>query len=271
VGALVGAAVWSISRSRVRGRLELAANGRDGVNGLFMMPLIFAAALLSFAHGSNDVANAIGPLAAIHDTLTTHGIHSKAAVPTWIMVLGAFGLATGLALYGPRLIRTVGDEITEIDPMRAYCIAMAATVTVIVASQLGLPISTTHVTIGAVFGVGFLREYLKFNYQRIIAEIEEHHQEQDTDKQEVAAFFAAFGKASLEEKTRMIKELKARAKAGETPISKRERKDLRRVHRENLVKRSIVLKVVAAWIITVPASALMAAGIFLMIRGAMLG
>src|SRR5690606_39599150 len=76
----------------------------------------------------------------------------------------------------PTLFRS---EITEIDPMRAYCIAMAATLTVIVASQLGLPISTTHVTIGAVFGVGFLREYLKANYQRIIAEIEAHHRSEE--------------------------------------------------------------------------------------------
>jgi PiT family inorganic phosphate transporter len=165
------------------------------------------------------------------------------------------------------LIRTVGDEITEIDPMRAWCIAMAATLTVIVASQLGLPVSTTHVTIGAVFGVGFLREYLKANYQRIIAEIEAHHAAHDTERHEVEAFFARFEAASRDQKSRMLKELKRQSKAGLSPISRQERKDLRRFHKKALVKRSIMLRVVAAWIITVPASALMAAGIFLVIRG----
>jgi inorganic phosphate transporter, PiT family len=99
-------------------------NDKDGVNTLFTLPLIFAAALLSFAHGSNDVANAIGPLAAINDTLPPAS-HGRRPVPLWIMLVGALGLAVGLALYGPRLIRTVGTEITDMDPMRAYCIAMA--------------------------------------------------------------------------------------------------------------------------------------------------
>ncbi|MCB2070638.1 MAG: inorganic phosphate transporter, partial [Ottowia sp.] len=111
--------------------------------------------------GSNDVANAVGPLAAIVDGLTSVGgeIHAKAAIPLWVMMVGAIGIALGLALYGPKVIRTVGSEITELDQMRAYCIAMAATITVIIASQLGLPVSSTHIAVGGVFGVGFLREW----------------------------------------------------------------------------------------------------------------
>lgn len=267
IGAVAGAVTYAWVRSRITKRAAAMENHRDSVNQLFTLPLMAAAALLSFAHGSNDVANAIGPLAAIHDALISEGVHGKVAVPLWVMLLGAIGLAVGLALYGPRLIRTVGNEITEIDPMRAYCIAMAATLTVIVASQLGLPISTTHVTIGAVFGVGFLREYLKANYQRIIAEIEAHHAAHETERHEVEAFFQRFEAASRAEKSKMIKALKREVKAGLTPISKQERKSLRRYHKQALVKRSIMLKVVAAWIITVPASALMAAGIFFMIRG----
>jgi PiT family inorganic phosphate transporter len=77
------------------------------------------------------------------------------------MFVGAVGIALGLLLYGPRLIRKVGSEITELDQMRAFCIAMSAAVTVIVASQLGLPVSSTHIAVGGVFGVGFLREFLK--------------------------------------------------------------------------------------------------------------
>lgn len=270
VGAGFALLLYGFLRPRIKGSSERLSNDKNGVNKLFTVPLMFAAALLSFAHGSNDVANAIGPLAAIYDALMTSDVHSQAQVPLWILVSGALGLAVGLALYGPRLIRTVGSEITEIDQMRAYCIAMSAALTVIIASQLGLPVSTTHVTIGAVFGVGFLREYLKVNYQRIIQEIEAHHQSQEVGKEVVEAFLKAFEQASIAEKGEMLKALKEQAKQGETHISKRERKGLRKVYRQNLVKRSLVFKVIAAWIITVPASACLAALIFFAIRGAAL-
>jgi len=270
-GALFAVALYVLL---LRGRISAASfrlnNDKDGVNRLFTVPLMFAAALLSFAHGSNDVANAIGPLAAIYDALSNADISSRAALPMWILVMGALGLAVGLALYGPRLIRTVGTEITEIDQTRAYCIAMSAAITVIIASQLGLPVSTTHVTIGAVFGVGFLREYLKVNYQRIIQDIERHHQSQQAEKEVVEAFLQAFERAPIGDKGMMLKTLKQQAKQGETHLSKRDRKDLRKVYRQNLVKRSLVFKVVAAWIITVPASALLAALIYYTIRGAAL-
>lgn len=270
IGAGAGTGIWLITRQRIGRRAPDLDNDRDSVSGLFTVPLMFAAALLSFAHGSNDVANAIGPLAAIHDALSTQGISAKAAVPLWVMLIGAIGLSFGLALYGPKLIRTVGSEITEIDPMRAYCIAMASTLTVIVASQLGLPVSTTHVAIGAVFGVGFLREYLKTQYQQILAEIDAHHAHQEAERHEVEAFLHAFEAATMVERSRMLKELKQKTRTGETVISKRERKDLRKVHRQTLVKRSVMMKIVAAWIITVPASAAMAAIAYYAIRGAML-
>jgi len=224
-GLASGAATWAFTRARIARKVAQMDNNRDGVNGLFTVPLMFAAALLSFAHGSNDVANAVGPLAAIHDALVTSGIHGEASVPLWIMAIGALGLSVGLALYGPRVIRTVGSEITEIDPIRAYCIAMAAAITVIIASQMGLPISTTHVAIGAVFGVGFLREILKANYDRIIREIEQHHQAQESEREVVEAYLGAFERASVREKGAMLKELKRKAKVGETAITKAERKD----------------------------------------------
>ncbi|WP_420466510.1 inorganic phosphate transporter [Panacagrimonas sp.] len=270
LGAALGAAVWYGMSRRIGSNLAQISNDREGVNQLFTVPLMFAAALLSFAHGSNDVANAIGPLAAIHDTLVTAAVSDRAAIPGWIMALGAIGLALGLALYGPKLIRTVGSEITEIDPMRAYCIAMASALTVIVASQLGLPISTTHVAIGAVFGVGFLREYLKANYDRILQAIHEHHLDQEAEHHVVEEFLQAFRAAPVPEKDRMLKTLKREGKLGPTAISKQERKSLRKVYRKSLVKRSVFMRVIAAWIITVPASALMAAVIFYAIRGAML-
>lgn len=269
-GIIAAFATYALMRVRIAAKAQLLSNDKDGVNGLFTAPLIFAAALLSFAHGSNDVANAVGPLAAIHDALITSGIHSKASVPMWILAIGALGLAVGLVLYGPRLIRTVGSEITDIDPMRAYCIVMAAAVTVIIASQLGLPISTTHVTIGAVFGVGFLREILKANYDRTIREIELHHRAQESGAEVVEAFLLAFEQAPMAEKGEMLRELKRNTKAGTGLISKQERKTLTRVYRADMVKRSVVVRVIAAWIITVPASAGMAAVIYFAIRGAML-
>lgn len=268
-GLAFGLLTFAIMRPALAARMHLIANSKDSVNSLFTVPLIFSAALLSFAHGANDVANAIGPLAAIADVLGKGGgaVSKAAAIPTWVMMVGAVGIALGLWLFGPKVIRTVGTEITELDKMRAYCIAMAATFTVIVASQMGLPVSSTHIAVGGVFGVGFLREYLKANYARMEDEIREHHQEGDFGA--INEFFERFKKASVEEKGAMLADLKMRAKmrADDAHFSKFERKGLRKVYRHELVKRSQLLKIVAAWVITVPASALMAAMIYYMVRG----
>ena len=266
IGLGVGIAVLLLTApliKRVSNRLQ---NDKRSVNSLFTVPLIFAAALLSFAHGANDVANAIGPLAAINDALTTGGISSKAAIPHWVMMVGALGISIGLALYGPKLIRTVGSEITELDQIRAFCIALAAAITVIIATQMGLPVSSTHIAVGAVFGVGFLREYLKANYLRMVEEIEMHHQ--GADRQEVESFMERFKTASLDEKAAMLKQIKEHKANAE--FTKKERKGLKKVYRHELVKRSALLKIAAAWIITVPASAIMAALLYFMIRGMML-
>ncbi|MEL0027695.1 MAG: inorganic phosphate transporter, partial [Perlucidibaca sp.] len=173
------------------------------------------------------------------------------------------------ALYGPKVIRTIGTEITELDQMRAYCIAMSATITVIIASQLGLPVSSTHIAVGGVFGVGFLREYLKKNYDRMIAEIKAHHPE--GDQVAIETFIMQFAKADIRTKDEMLRDLKARSKADQDPahFSKLERKGLRKVYRRELVKRSQLLRIAAAWVITVPATAAMAALIFFMLRGMM--
>jgi len=245
---------------------ESMPNEKSSVNSLFTVPLIFAAALLSFAHGANDVANAVGPLAAIADSVANHGVATKAAIPLWVMSIGAVGIVLGLALFGPKLIRTVGGEITELDQMRAFCIAMAAAITVIIASQLGLPVSSTHIAVGGVFGVGFLREYIKANYSQTIHEIEHHHT--GTDRPEVEAFMARFENGSIEEKRIMLQQLKAHTATAE--LSKNERRELRKVYRQELVKRSSLLKIAAAWIITVPAAGIMSAILFFTIRGMMI-
>ncbi len=169
VGGAAFAGAYVLSRFMVLKRSLTMANDRYRVRGLFVVPLICSAALLSFAHGANDVANAIGPLAAIVGTLSAGGISASVGIPLWVVVIGAIGISVGLGLYGPKLIRTVGEQITTLNPVRAFCVALAAAITVIIASVMGLPVSSTHIAVGAVFGVGFYRELLTNwprNYKR---------------------------------------------------------------------------------------------------------
>lgn len=254
---------WWASRHWVTARLPKLANSKESINTLFTLPLIFSAALLSFAHGANDVANAVGPLAAIADVARSGVVSGQATIPLWVMMVGAIGIALGLLLYGPRLIRKVGSEITELDQIRAFCIAMSAAVTVIVASEMGLPVSSTHIAVGGVFGVGFLREYLKRRHAGALEFIKLHHAGED--KAVVEAFIDQFQKSTLEGKRVMLEQLKRHA--APAVLSKFERKQLRRVYREQLVKRSEVLKIATAWVVTVPATAVMAALIYFTIFG----
>lgn len=266
IGCCVAIVIYGISRPWVERRAKLNANDKHGINQLFTIPLIFAAALLSFAHGANDVANSVGPLAAINEALTTGDIATKASIPLWVMMIGAIGIALGLALYGPKLIKTVGTEITNLDQKRAFCVALSASITVIIATQLGLPVSSTHIAVGAVFGVGFLREYLKASYAKMIEQIHLHHL--DRDEAVVEKFLDDFRSAGLDEKANMLRQLKEHS--ADADLSKKERRSLKRVYRHELVKRTALLKIVAAWIITVPFSAVLAAMLFFMIRGMML-
>ncbi len=272
MGLCVAILVYVFVKNKMKNTPKDIQNSRDGVNILFTVPLIFSAALLSFAHGANDVANAIGPLAAINDAVMTGGISSKAGIPLWVMGVGAIGIAIGLALYGPKLIKTVGSEITELDQMRAFSIAMAASITVIIASQLGLPVSSTHIAIGGIFGVGFLREYLdKTNFSDIIEEdrkrlleqksilkayakelkrIEKKEDKKKKDYQRIAKLYSL-----LEEESEAVKEAKRQLKTDK---------------QVQYVKRDAVKKIVAAWVITVPAAAILSAAIYFMIRGIVL-
>lgn len=242
-------------------------NERKSIDRLFTLPLVVAAALLSFAHGANDVANAVGPLAAIADALSSGDIAEKAAIPFWIMAIGAGGIALGLALYGPKLIRTVGSEITHLDKTRAFCVALGAAITVIIASQFGLPVSSTHIAVGGIFGVGFLREYLESNVRRMDLEI------QDClcgdNPAEVKAFTDTFGTAAISDKMMMIKNLRQNG-CEKLYLAKRDNNELPQDLRKELVKRAMLMKIVSAWIVTVPASASMAAAFYYTIRGFML-
>lgn len=120
--------------------------------------MIFTASCMAFAHGSNDVANAIGPLAAINGVIQNPlDIAQKSQVPFWVLFLGAAGIVIGLATYGYKVIQTIGTRITELTPTRGFAAEIATAGTIVLASGTGLPVSTTHTLVGAVLGVGFAR------------------------------------------------------------------------------------------------------------------
>ncbi|MBQ0724203.1 MAG: inorganic phosphate transporter, partial [Cycloclasticus sp.] len=127
------------------------------VEKIFSVLMLLTACAMAFAHGSNDVANAIGPLAAVASIVETGQLSQKSALPIWILLVGGVGIVLGLAMYGRKVIETVGTKITELTPSRGFCCEVSAATTVVIASGVGLPISTTHTLVGAVLGVGMAR------------------------------------------------------------------------------------------------------------------
>ena len=137
----------------------------QSVERVFGVLMIFTACSMAFAHGSNDVANAIGPLAAINSVIANNGaFEAESALPVWILLLGGFGIVTGLAMWGHRVIRTIGKNITELTPSRGFAAEIAAATTVVIASGTGIPVSTTHTLVGAVLGVGLARGMSALNF-----------------------------------------------------------------------------------------------------------
>ena len=156
----VGLLVAALGMILMRGIKDIPddMNRFASVERVFGVLMVFTACAMAFAHGSNDVANAVGPLAAIASTVQSGGeIVAKSAVPWWILMVGAVGIVLGLATYGWRVILTVGSKITELTPSRGFAAELGASATVVIASGTGLPISTTHTLVGAVLGVGFAR------------------------------------------------------------------------------------------------------------------
>ncbi|MCH8142428.1 MAG: inorganic phosphate transporter [Proteobacteria bacterium] len=160
--ALIFAAAVAIAGSFVINRLSFSPQDGEGfrfanVEKVFAILMIVTACTMAFAHGSNDVANAIGPVAAIVSVINTGEVLQEAAVPPWVLFLGAVGIVVGLATFGFRVMATVGRKITELTPSRGFAAELAAASTVVLASATGIPVSTTHTLVGAVLGVGFAR------------------------------------------------------------------------------------------------------------------
>ncbi|WP_273793715.1 inorganic phosphate transporter [Brucella anthropi] len=218
-GLAVGVGSWLILIPVIRRQSYGLENRNKSLKVLFSIPLVVSAALLSFAHGANDVANAVGPLAAIVQTSRTGALGDGIVIPLWVMLIGAFGISFGLCLFGPKLIRMVGNQITKLNPMRAYCVSLSAAITVILASRLGLPVSSTHIAIGAIFGVGFFREW-------------------DTE--------------------RRLKKARQALPLEAIPVEERRRR--------KLVRRSHALTIAAAWVVTVPAAAILSAILFALLN-----
>jgi PiT family inorganic phosphate transporter len=138
------------------------------VERVFAVLMIFTACSMAFAHGSNDVANAVGPLAAVVNVVNSGGdIAAKSAMPSWILLLGGAGIVFGLATYGYKVMGTIGRKITELTPSRGFAAELGAAATVVFASGTGLPISTTHTLVGAVLGVGLARGIGALNLRMI--------------------------------------------------------------------------------------------------------
>ncbi|MCZ6888798.1 MAG: inorganic phosphate transporter [Gammaproteobacteria bacterium] len=166
--AAVIAALGALVISRIRFAPRSAHDLRHAnVEKLFAVLMIVTASAMAFAHGSNDVANAIGPVAAVVSVVTTGQVGQESAVSTWVLLLGAAGIVVGLATFGYRVMQTVGRNITELTPSRGFAAELAAASTVVLASGTGLPISTTHTLVGAVLGVGLARGIGALNLRQI--------------------------------------------------------------------------------------------------------
>jgi inorganic phosphate transporter, PiT family len=222
---------WLVAMPWVRKRSRHIENRNRQVATLFRLPLVISAALLSFAHGANDVANAVGPFAAIVAAVESGGTMTAGIeLPLWVLAIGAVGIAVGLGLFGPKLIRMVGEKITKMNEVRAFCVALSAATTVLAASALGLPVSSTHIAVGAVFGVGFMRE--------LISQWE-------------------IGAATVPVQGHKVDpaRLNATPEAALKNDGKRERR--------RLVRRQHVFSIAAAWVITVPAAAVLSGLLYL--------
>jgi len=164
LAAAIGVVVAIIGRYAIR-RVKIDEDAdRDfhfaSVERVFGPMIVFTACAMAFAHGSNDVANGVGPMAAVYGLVKSGGeVTQKLPLPFWILGLGGLGIVIGLATYGYRVMQTIGGKITALTPTSGFCATVAAAITVVLASRTGMPVSTTHIAVGAVMGVGLARGF----------------------------------------------------------------------------------------------------------------
>lgn len=161
MAVVIGAGIALVGRVLIsRVKFDEQADKRfhfANVEKIFAVLMVFTASAMAFAHGSNDVANAVGPMAAVIDVAQSGVMAAKANVPSWVLLVGAVGIVVGLATYGYKVIDTVGHDITELTPSRGFSAEISTAMTVVLASYTGIPVSTTHTLVGAILGVGFAR------------------------------------------------------------------------------------------------------------------
>ena len=145
---------WQVG---LRSELRPSSRGYSPVESLFARLQVLTACYVAFAHGANDVANAIGPLAVIFSVVKTKSVALQVEVSFWMLFVGGIAVGGGLLAFGARVMETIGKNITEITPIRGFCAEFGAATTILICSRLGLPVSTTHVLVGAVVGVGLMR------------------------------------------------------------------------------------------------------------------
>ncbi|WEF24607.1 inorganic phosphate transporter [Paracoccus sp. S3-43] len=199
-GAAAGLAAMLLMRRRVGQILAEAAGDRPGMKRILRMPLLFAAVMMAFAHGAGDAGNVAGPLLVI----LSPPHRDPLPVPLLLLAVAGTAIALGALLFGRRLVGVIGEGITRLNPARAFCITLATAMIVLFASGWGLPVSSTHVAVGGVFGVGFVREML----------------DRRADRRRAAM-----------------------------PVEER--------HRRQLIRRSHVVTITVAWVVTVPITALL--------------
>ena len=154
---LVGAAIGLFFIRRVARKPHAPEQRFDRVERVFVVLTILTACAVAFAHGSTDVANSIGPLAAVASAVSTDEVAGKAPLAPWMLAIGGVGSMIGLATWGYRVMETVGKKSTELTPSRAFAAQLATATTIVLASRMGIPVSTTHTLVGAVLGVGLAR------------------------------------------------------------------------------------------------------------------
>jgi PiT family inorganic phosphate transporter len=248
-------AVFLLAQTLIHRTAQKVKNNRQGVSEMFALPLVLAAGFFAFAHGANDTANVAAPLGAIVAAAAHDPAGLGLSVPTWALAVAVLGIALGMSAHGGRLIRTVGSEITEIDKLRAFCVAVSAASVILLATHFGFPVSTTHTVVGSIFGVGLFREWTKLRELKTLAKIRKCHGDQPGD--ELEQFLTRFQGATLGRKRIMLESLFR--DHGEVRFTHAERRRIRHLYHRQVLQRSLFRRILAFWMATLPASAALGA------------